>query len=89
MKNKIKIILKVDHPYIGKKGTIHKVSPGYAINYLIPNNLAEFATHKKIKHYNMFHNIIKKQNEEYQIEANKIKNILRQIHKIKINRKQG
>ncbi len=36
----MEIILKEDHPNLGKKGQIVKVSNGYARNYLIPRNIA-------------------------------------------------
>jgi large subunit ribosomal protein L9 len=36
----MEIILKEDHPNLGKKGQIVKVADGYARNYLIPRNIA-------------------------------------------------
>ncbi|MCX6357807.1 MAG: 50S ribosomal protein L9 [Candidatus Aureabacteria bacterium] len=43
------IILMRDVDGLGKQGDIKKVSPGYARNYLFPNNLAAPATPKHIK----------------------------------------
>ena len=45
----MKIILLKDIPKIGNKFDIKNVSDGYALNFLIPNKLAEFAAFKKIK----------------------------------------
>jgi large subunit ribosomal protein L9 len=36
----MEIILKEDHPNLGKKGQVVKVADGYARNYLIPRNVA-------------------------------------------------
>ena len=45
----MQIILLRDVPGIGQKGMIKKVSDGHALNYLIPNRLAEMATEDKLK----------------------------------------
>lgn len=44
-----KIILLKDVPSVGKRGEIKNVSPGYARNFLFPQDLAELATDKSIK----------------------------------------
>lgn len=89
MTKKINIILNENYKYIGKKGTISKVSLGYARNYLIPKNIAEFASEKKIKHYKMFQKIADKHNNQINIEANKIKSLLNTINKITTTKKIG
>lgn len=43
------VILLRDVPGIGQKGSIKSVSDGHALNYLIPNRLAEMATDEKVK----------------------------------------
>jgi large subunit ribosomal protein L9 len=45
----MQVILLRDVPGIGQKGNIKNVSDGHALNYLIPNRLAEMATADKIK----------------------------------------
>ena len=45
----MKVILLGDVPKIGNRHDVKDVSSGYAMNYLIPNKLAEFATKDKIK----------------------------------------
>ena len=45
----MKIILLHDVSKIGKRFDVKKVSDGYASNFLIPRNLAEFATPKKLR----------------------------------------
>ncbi len=89
MKKKISIILKQNYPQLGEKGKISKVSPGYALNYLIPKNIAELATRNKIKHIEMFNQIANKQQEKYYDEAITIKNNLEIINHIFTNKKQG
>nr|QCI08753.1 ribosomal protein L9 [Sphondylothamnion multifidum] len=89
MNKKITIILKKNQSHLGKKGIITKVSRGYAFNYLIPNNIAEIANEKTIKHFQMFETIANKKNEANQIEAKKLNNILQQINKIVITKKSG
>nr|QCI04265.1 ribosomal protein L9 [Anotrichium furcellatum] len=89
MKKKISIILNKNYRYIGKKGTIHKVSPGYALNYLIPQNIANFANEKTIKHYKMFENIAEQNNTQMYTEANRIKVFFNKIKQITIAKKAG
>lgn len=89
MKKKINIILTKDYINIGKKGKLVDVSAGYALNYLIPNKIAEIATSNKIKHLKMFEEIKNKQKKVNEINHNKIKKQLESIKKISINRKPG
>lgn len=89
MTKKISIILKKNYSNIGNKGKIFHVSQGYALNYLIPNNIAEIASKKKIKHIKMFQEINKKQNEIDNIENLKLKETLEKINHIIINKKKG
>ena len=53
MKKNITVIIKNNHSQLGEKGEQLKVTPGYAFNYLIPNDFVEVATKGKIKHLNM------------------------------------
>lgn len=45
----MQVILLRDVSGIGQKGQIKNVSDGHALNYLIPNRLAEMATPDKVK----------------------------------------
>ncbi|MBL8158622.1 50S ribosomal protein L9 [bacterium] len=45
----MKVILLRDVSGIGQKGTVQNVSDGHALNFLIPNRLAEMATADKVK----------------------------------------
>nr|YP_010336807.1 ribosomal protein L9 [Stylonema alsidii]UNJ15213.1 ribosomal protein L9 [Stylonema alsidii] len=50
VKQNVPVLLKTDITSLGKVGSLVKVKPGYARNYLIPQNLAVFATPKIIQH---------------------------------------
>ncbi|MBI2628417.1 MAG: 50S ribosomal protein L9 [Candidatus Niyogibacteria bacterium] len=45
----MKVILLQDIPKIGRKGDIKEISDGYARNFLLPKNLANFATPEIVK----------------------------------------
>lgn len=45
----MKVILLRDVSGIGQKGSVQNVSDGHALNFLIPNRLAEMATDDKVK----------------------------------------
>lgn len=45
----MQVILLRDVPGIGQKGSVKNVSDGHALNFLIPNRLAEMATDDKVK----------------------------------------
>nr|QCI04072.1 ribosomal protein L9 [Antithamnionella ternifolia] len=89
MKKNITVIVKQTHDNLGEKGQVLKVSPGYAFNYLLPNNLVELATKGKIKHFNMFTKIANQKKDIVKMEAIKLKNQIQQIKKISIKRKIG
>lgn len=44
----MKVVLKQDIPKIGRKGEIKEVADGHALNFLIPQGLAEAATQKAV-----------------------------------------
>nr|YP_009295246.1 ribosomal protein L9 [Dasya binghamiae]AOH77258.1 ribosomal protein L9 [Dasya binghamiae] len=89
MKQKISIVLKEDYTPIGQKNKVIRVARGYAINYLVPNNIAEIATKKKIKHLQMFELIQNKKLENNKLKANEEEKNLQLIHKISITKKVG
>ena len=50
----MKIILLQTYEKLGKAGEIINVKPGFARNYLIPNQIASVATKKNIKSLESF-----------------------------------
>ncbi len=44
----MKVIFKKDVGGVGQRGSVKEVSDGYALNFLIPNGLAEQATPEKV-----------------------------------------
>ncbi len=60
----MRVILIKDVEDLGKKYEIKDVKPGYARNYLIPNNLAQPATEKTMKWLEVQTENIKKTQEE-------------------------
>ena len=49
----MKVILREDVKALGTMGDIVEVKPGYARNYLLPQNLAEIATPAVIKNWEL------------------------------------
>jgi large subunit ribosomal protein L9 len=60
----MKIILRSDIPNIGRQGDVKKVSPGFARNYLVPQNLAMEATSANLKIWERQRVKLEKQREE-------------------------
>nr|YP_009396888.1 ribosomal protein L9 [Ophidocladus simpliciusculus]ARW66074.1 ribosomal protein L9 [Ophidocladus simpliciusculus] len=89
MKKKIKVILTKNHLDIKKHKSIINVAPGYAFNYLIPNNIAKMATIKNIKHFEMIEKLEKQKQEANIITINKLQNKVNQVKKIIIFKKKG
>nr|QCI05495.1 ribosomal protein L9 [Crouania attenuata] len=89
MKNKTTLILEKNYLNLGMKGEIIKVNPGYAFNYLIPNNIAKPVTKGFLKHYQMFIELDSQQKGEKIIEANKINLYLKNFTKVQLYKKTG
>jgi len=77
----MKIIFLKDIPG-AKKNQIKEVANGYALNYLLPNNLAIVATPEKIAKLETINNPKQKQNKKTNNEAEKI---LKTIKNLKIS----
>nr|YP_009654450.1 ribosomal protein L9 [Pleurostichidium falkenbergii]QCH39737.1 ribosomal protein L9 [Pleurostichidium falkenbergii] len=89
MKKKVSVILKQDNKRKRETQCIVNVARGYAFNYLIPNELAELATAKKVQHIKMFESIKTKKKEQNEIELQLIDNNIKKIKKISIYKKGG
>lgn len=89
MSKKVQIILKKTCHPLGNKNFIVNVAQGYALNYLIPNNLAEIATKGKIKHIKMMQSIEKSKLATEQNNAIILQNYLQEILKITLKKKTG
>jgi len=87
MKKSIKIILKKKDLNKNPTQRIQKVSPGYAFNYLIPNQLAEIATEGKIKHLNMVTKNLAKKDNQIHKDNLKVKIDLEKINFLCIRKK--
>ena len=77
----MKVILTTTIKKLGKIGDIVSVKPGYARNFLFPNNMALRESKKNLEHYDKIKDEIKK-NEE--IKLNEAKKLVQEIKKIKI-----
>ncbi len=77
----MKVILTTNIKKLGKLGETVTVKPGYARNYLFPNNMALRQNKKNAEHYDAIKDEIKK-NED--IKYNEAKNLIDSIKKLKI-----
>lgn len=89
MSKKVDILITKNGLKNIKKGSTIRVSRGYAFNYLIPKQIGEIATQGKLKHINMFNNIIKQRQETRNITENLIRKKLDKIKKVSIYKKTG
>ena len=77
----MKVILTTTIKKLGKMGEKVSVKPGYARNYLFPNNMALRENKKNIQHYEKIKDEMQK-NEE--IKLNDAKKLIQDIKKIAI-----
>ena len=77
----MKVILTSTIKKLGKMGDTVSVKPGYARNFLFPNNMALRENKKNIEHYESIKDEIKR-NEESKL--NEAKKIIEEVKKIKI-----
>jgi len=61
---KMKVILRSDITNVGRQGEVKEVSPGFARNYLVPQNLAMEATAQNLKIWEREKVKLEKQREE-------------------------
>ena len=74
----MKVYLLKDIPHLGHKGEIHKVSLGYARNFLFPKKLAQLATPQLIKEVEEKKKEEERQQKRMKEEAEKIATQLKQ-----------
>ena len=77
----MKVILTTNVKKLGKVGDKVSVKPGYARNYLLPNNMALRENKKNVEYYEKIKDDMKK-NEE--IKVNEAKKLMDNIKKLKI-----
>ena len=77
----MKVILTTTIKKLGKIGEIVSVKPGYARNYLFPNDMALRENKKNIEHYEKIKDEMNKNEEDKLKEAKKL---LKEIKNIKI-----
>ena len=81
----MKVILTTNIKKLGKMGDKVNVRPGYARNFLFPNNMALRENKKNLEYYNKIKDEIKK-NEE--VKLNDAKNLVDEIQKLTISFKR-
>ena len=84
MKKYIKVVLRDSHP-----PKIVKVSKGYALNYLIPKQMADIATKNKIKQINLLNNLSTQEINKFQQKNLRIETIINKLKMIHIRKKCG
>ncbi len=77
----MKIILTTNIKKLGKIGDLVSVKPGYARNYLFPNNMALRENKKNLEYYEK---IKAKMLSDEKLKLDEAKNLLNEIKKIKI-----
>jgi len=87
MKKSIEVIIKKKDLNKNPIQRIKKVAPGYAFNYLIPNQIAEIATEGKIRHLHMVQNTLAKKDKQINKKNLKIKIDLERINFLSIRKK--
>ncbi len=77
----MKLILTKDVAHLGTKGQIVEVVPGFARNFLLPQQLAHPATAENI---DMVNRKLKKQREQEQVEREKTLELARRIEGVSL-----
>lgn len=85
---KLEVILLRDVPSLGSRGSVVKVSRGYARNYLIKNDIAQISTKRALE--NLEHNleVSDRRSDKSKIRAEEMKEML-ESETIQISAKAG
>src|SRR3989338_8978019 len=85
----VKLLLKEKVEKLGEIGEVVSVKPGYARNFLLPNNLAAIPTPGEIKRIQKKKELLEKQYQEEKLQAEGIAKQLGEIAKIEMNAEAG
>ena len=77
----MKVILLDDIKGTGKKFDVKEISDGYAMNFLLPNKLAERATTERIKH---LEELKQEQLEDGRVQADLLEKNLESLKKVQL-----
>ena len=85
----VKLLLKEKVEKLGEIGEVVSVKPGYARNFLLPNNLAAIPTPGEIKRIQKKKELLEKQYQEEKIQAEEIAKKLSEAVRIEMNAEAG
>lgn len=85
----IKLLLKEKVEKLGEIGEVVSVKPGYARNFLLPNNLAAIPTPGEIKRIQKKKELLEKQYQEEKVQAEGIAKKLSEAARIEMNAEAG
>jgi large subunit ribosomal protein L9 len=88
-KKRVQVVLNQDVRKLGNNGDLVEVAPGYARNYLIPQNKAVFATPGVLKQVERRRQAEQRRLEEQRQAAIAFKDSLETIHRFRIERQVG
>lgn len=85
----VKLLLKEKVEKLGNIGEIVSVKPGYARNFLLPNDLAAIPTPGEIKRIQKKKELLEKQYQEEKVQAEGIAKRLSEVSQIEMNAEAG
>ena len=85
----VKLLLKEKVEKLGEIGEVISVKPGYARNFLLPNDLAVIPTPGEIKRIQKKKELLEKQYQEEKVQAENIAKRLSEVAKIEMNAEAG
>ena len=85
----VKLLLKEKVEKLGEIGEVVSVKPGYARNYLLPNNLAAIPTPGEIKRIQKKKELLEKLYQEEKVQAEEIAKKLSEAVQIEMNAEAG
>lgn len=85
----VKLLLKEKIEKLGDIGEVVSVKPGYARNFLLPNNLAAIPTLGEIRRIQKKKELLEKQYQEEKVQAEEIAKRLSGVSQIEMNAEAG